>query len=80
MTDEEVDELNQKAAKDIEDRYWARVHELQCKGFSRGKARRYLDSLAKKAVKKMVKDGKKRQASKPRIDVSDITPESVEGE
>lgn len=52
-------------------RYDRMVHELVCeRHWTPRKARRYLDSIAKRNVKKTIKRGK----SMPKTDTSDIDP------
>ena len=54
-------ESHESAMKDLEDRFNKRVQELVSQGYTPRKAKRYLNSIAGRQVKKMIRRGKRRK-------------------
>lgn len=83
---EEVNELTnefqaeqEQKLRESEEAYQNQLDELIARGYSRRKARRYLDAAIRRRVRKIVKAGKKRQEKLRKegklVDTSDINQE-----
>ena len=70
-------EMNDMSEESLEERYNKMVNDLVSNnGFSPRKARRYLDSMAKRNMKKFMKQNN----SQTKIDTSDIDPQNLPDE